>query len=243
MKGQKKISLGVNIDHVATLRQARLTNYPDPATAALLAQKAGCNQIVAHLRKDRRHIQDEDIFLIKELIKVPFNLEMSTASEIIDIALKLKPEQATLVPENRRELTTEGGIDLIRNHKKVQKAVKRLKEEGIKVSLFIDPIKRQIKAAKELGVEIIEINSGCFSQQETKTKRKKELERIKKAALFAEAENFFVAVGHGLDYDNINEIKQVSQIKEFNIGHSIICESIFIGIDAAVREMLRLISG
>lgn len=242
MKSKQKIKLGVNIDHVATLRQARFTSYPDPATAALLAQKAGSDSIVAHLRKDQRHIQEKDVFLIKELIKVPFNLEMSVAASIVAVAARLKPGQVTLVPENRAELTTEGGIDLIKNHKKVKKAVDKLREKGIKISLFIDPIKKQIKAAKNLDVEIIEINTGQFSQKQSDKKRKKELERIKKAAIFAKENNLFVAAGHGLDYQNIKKINKIAEIEEFNIGHSIICESIFVGLAPAVKKMINLIS-
>ncbi len=242
MKLKRKIKLGVNIDHVATLRQARLGRNPDPVTAALLAQKAGCDSIVAHLRKDRRHIQDEDIFLIKDIVDIPLNLEMSTALDIVKIALKLKPVQVTLVPENRRELTTEGGIDLIKNYKKVERTVKKLKKEKIQVSIFIDPIKKQIKAAQDLGVGIIEINTGRFSQRQIKETAQKELGRIKQASIFAKENNFFVAAGHGLDYENIKQIKKISQIEEFNIGHSIISEAVFIGVSAAVTEMISLLS-
>jgi pyridoxine 5-phosphate synthase len=239
----KKTKLGVNIDHVATLRQARFTRYPDPATAALLAQKAGCDSIVAHLRKDRRHIQKEDVFLIKDLIKVPFNLEMSTAASIVAVAGELGPNQATLVPENRKELTTEGGIDLIKNYKKVKSAISKLKQKNIKVSLFIDPVKNQVKAAKELGADIVEINTGKFSQDSSKTAQEKELERIKKAAVFAKEKGFFVAAGHGLDYTNIKKIIKIDEIQEFNIGHSIICESVFVGLVSATKEMISLLNG
>ncbi|MCF7872802.1 MAG: pyridoxine 5'-phosphate synthase [Candidatus Omnitrophica bacterium] len=233
-----KTKLGINIDHVATLRQARFTVYPDPATAALVAQKAGCDSIVAHLRKDQRHIQKEDVFLIKDLINIPFNLEMSTAASIVSVAEQLKPDQATLVPENRKELTTEGGIDLIKSYKKVEKAIKRLKKKKIKVSLFIDPVKKQVKLAKDLGAEIVEFNTGQYSQRLSDKKQKKELERIQKSALFAKEEGFFVAAGHGLDYENIKKIANVGEIQEFNIGHSIICESIFLGLAPAVKEMI-----
>jgi pyridoxine 5-phosphate synthase len=223
----KKTKLGVNIDHVATLRQARFTRYPDPATAALLAQKAGCDSIVAHLRKDRRHIQKEDVFLIKDLIKVPFNLEMSTAASIVAVAGELGPNQATLVPENRKELTTEGGIDLIKNYKKVKSAISKLKQKNIKVSLFIDPVKNQVKAAKELGADIVEINTGKFSQDSSKTAKEK---------------GFFVAAGHGLDYTNIKKIIKIDEIQEFNIGHSIISESVFVGLVSATKEMISLLN-
>lgn len=241
MKKANGVKLGVNIDHVATLRQARLTNYPDPSAAAFLAEKSGCDSIVAHLRKDRRHIQDKDIFLIKDIIKIPLNLEMSVDSEIVKIALRLKPKQATLVPENRRELTTEGGIDLIKKHKVVAKTVESLTKKGIEVSLFIDPVKRQINAAKSLGVSAVEINSGRFSQFSSQAAAKKELIRIEEAAVFAGQKGLFVAAGHGLDYENIKQIRQIKQIQEFNIGHSIICRSLFIGIVEAVGKMVKLI--
>ncbi|MCF7916545.1 MAG: pyridoxine 5'-phosphate synthase [Candidatus Omnitrophica bacterium] len=241
MSSKQKIKLGINIDHVATLRQARFTRYPDPATAALLAQKAGCDSIVAHLRKDKRHIQEEDVFIIKDLIKIPFNLEMSVAKNIVAIAQKLKPAQATLVPENRAELTTEGGIDLRKNYKKVKQAIDKLRKKEIKVSLFIDPIKKQIKIAKDLEIEIIEINTGKFSQPQSAELQKKELARIRKAAAFAKENNLFVAAGHGLDYQNIKKIREVAEIEEFNIGHSIICESIFVGLAPAVKEMISLL--
>lgn len=243
MPANKKFNLGVNIDHVATLRQARLVSYPDPAVAALLAEKAGCSSVVAHLRKDRRHIQDEDIFLINQLTRVPFNLEMSTAPEIVEIALKLKPKQATLVPENRNELTTEGGIDLSKNYKKVSRVVEKLKKEGVFVSLFVDPVKKQIKLSQDIGAGAVEINTGRFSELKEKDKQKRELERIRKAAIFAEEKGFMVAAGHGLDYRNIEEIKTVSQIKEFNIGHSIICRALFVGLVSAVKEMVFLLAG
>jgi pyridoxine 5-phosphate synthase len=233
-----KTKLGVNIDHVATLRQARFTVYPDPATAALLAQKAGCDSIVAHLRKDQRHIQKEDVFLIKDLINIPFNLEMSTAASIVSVAEQLRPDQATLVPENRKELTTEGGIDLIKNYKKVEKTINRLRKKKIKVSLFIDPVKKQVKLAKDLGAEIVEFNTGQYSQRLSAKRQKKELVRIQKAALFAKEKGFFVAAGHGLDYENIKKIANLGEIQEFNIGHSIICESIFLGLAPAVKEMI-----
>jgi len=196
---------------------------------------------VAHLRKDRRHIQDEDVFLIKDVIGIPFNLEMSTDSSIVDIACRLRPAQATLVPENRKELTTEGGIDLIKKHKRVEKALRCLGKKGIKVSLFIDPIKSQIKIAGELGVNAIEINTGRFCQAQGKVSRGREVERIKKASVFAKSQNLFVAAGHGLDYKNVKEIQKIKQIQELNIGHSIICESIFLGIVPAVKKMISLL--
>ncbi len=237
------IKLGVNVDHVATLRQARTTPYPDPVVAALLAEYSGCQSIVAHLREDRRHIRERDVFLIKKAIKIPLNLEMSTNREIVNLAYELAPPQATLVPERRKELTTEGGIDLVKNYKKVDRCVKKLKSAGVGVSLFIDPAKSAIKCAKDLGVSIVEINTGKFCEAKTDQAVKKEFKKIKEAAELAKAEGFFIAAGHGIDYENVKEIVKIKEIEELNIGHSIICRSIFIGVVAAVEEMLDLIQG
>ena len=173
------MKLGVNVDHIATLRQARGTLYPDPAVGALLAEHAGCDSIVAHLREDRRHINERDIYLIKKALNIPLNLEMSVNQEIVAFAEKIKPDQATLVPEKRRELTTEGGLNLIKNHKKVLLAVEKLKKAGIKISLFIDPLKSQIKAAKDLGAQIIEINTGRFCEAKNKSDSKLQVKKIK----------------------------------------------------------------
>ncbi len=234
--------LGVNVDHVATLRQARNnTAYPDPVVAALLAEYAGCDSIVVHLREDKRHIKERDVTFVKEAVKIPLNLEMSTSGDIVDFACKVVPQQATLVPEKRQELTTEGGLDLVKNNKKVAKVIERLMKAKIKVSLFIDPVKKQIKAAKNLGIEIIEINTGAFSLAKTKAVLGKEIKKIKEAAKFGKSEGFFVAAGHGLDYENLGEIVKIKEIEELNIGHSIICRSVFIGITQAVEEMISLL--
>jgi len=236
------MKLGVNVDHVATLRQARNnTAYPDPVVAALLAEYAGCDSIVVHLREDKRHIKERDVTFIKEAVKIPLNLEMSTSKDIVDFACEVVPQQATLVPEKRQELTTEGGLDLIKNNKKVAKVIERLMKAKIKVSLFIDPSKKQIKAAKNLGVEIIEINTGAFSSTKTKVVLGKEIKKIKEAARFGKSEGFFVAAGHGLDYENLTEIVKIKEIEELNVGHSIICRSVFIGITQAVEEMISLL--
>ena len=237
------MKLGVNVDHVATLRQARGTQYPDPVVAAMLSEYAGCNSIVMHLREDRRHIQDRDLILAKDAIKIPLNLEMSINKEIVDFALSLKPQQATLVPEKRAELTTEGGLDLVKNYKRVEQAVKRLKSKGIEVSLFIDPIKSKIEKAKKIGVDIIEFNTGAYSEAKTAKTKKEELKKIKEAAKVAHGKGFFVTAGHGLDYENVKDIAKIKEIKELNIGHSIISRSVFVGIISAVEEMLSLIKG
>ncbi|MDD4954716.1 MAG: pyridoxine 5'-phosphate synthase [Candidatus Omnitrophica bacterium] len=237
------IRLGVNIDHIATLRQARGTSYPEPAIGALLSEYAGCSSIVAHLREDRRHIKGRDILLIKKAIKVPFNMEMSINKDIVEFALKIKPEQSTLVPERRQELTTEGGIDIVNknNYKKVEKAVKVLKDGGVSVSLFIDPNEKQIENARKIGADMIEFNTGKYSEAKLAASIKKELLKIKKAAAFAKDLGFFVAAGHGIDYENVKEIVKIKEIEELNIGHSIICRSVFIGLVAAVEEMLGTI--
>jgi pyridoxine 5-phosphate synthase len=235
------MKLGVNIDHIATLRQARGTQYPDPAVGALLCEYAGANSIFAHLREDRRHIQERDIFLIRNVIRIPFNLEMSVNADIVNIALELDPYQATLVPEKRKELTTEGGIDLIKNYRRVERAVKYLQDKGIVVSLFIDPIKAQIEKAKILAVENVEINTGKYSEAKSLHKQKVELKKIKEVARYAKNLGFFVAAGHGLDYKNVKEIAKIKEIEELNIGHSIVCRSMFVGIAAAVEEMLSLV--
>ena len=237
------MKLGVNVDHIATLREARGTLYPDPVLAALLAEYAGCDSIVIHLREDRRHIKERDVVFIKEAIKVPLNLEMSTDRDIVDFACEIVPDQATLVPEKRQELTTEGGLDLIKNYTKVKAVIEKLKKAGVRVSLFIDPFKKQIKAAKDLGANLIEINTAAFSLSKSSVPLAKEIKKIKQAAEFGEDLGFFVAAGHGLDYENLKEIVKIKQIRELNIGHSIICRSVFMGVVPAVEEMISLIKG
>ncbi|MCD6134190.1 MAG: pyridoxine 5'-phosphate synthase [Candidatus Omnitrophica bacterium] len=240
---KKKIRLGVNIDHVATLRQARkIVDYPRPDIAAVIAEEAGADSIVAHLRKDRRHIKEKDLLLIKQSIKVPLNLEMSTDREIVSIVCKLQPYKATLVPERREEITTEGGLDIVRYQNKISQVVARLKREGIRISLFLDPEIKQIRLAKKLEVEEIEIHTGRYANARTSSQIKRERERIERVAKFAHAQGFSVAAGHGLNYHNVKEIAEVSFIEELNIGHSIISQAIFIGLKEAVRLMLKLIS-
>ncbi len=233
--------LGVNIDHVATLRQARGGKLPSPVYAAFLCETAGADSIVAHLREDRRHIQDEDIRLLKKKIKTKLNLEMSIAAPILKIACKIKPYQSTLVPEKRKELTTEGGLDVAGNFKKIKTAVNRLKKSGILVSLFIDPDKKQIKAAKNTGVEIIELHTGRFADTKNINQKKIYLNQIKKATKYGLDLNLTVNAGHGLDYANSRQIAEIKGINELNIGYSIICKSLYIGLFKAVKEMKELI--
>jgi pyridoxine 5-phosphate synthase len=234
------MELGVNIDHVATLRQARLGDTPDPILAAVTAQNAGADSIVAHLREDRRHIQDRDIFILKKILRIKFNLEMSACKQIVDIACKVKPHQATLVPEKRQELTTEGGLDLVSQYKKISPAIEKLQQAGIKVSLFIDPDKKQINAAKKMGVRLIELHTGAFAQAQNKSQQQKYLKQLKDAAVFAKSNDLRVFAGHGLDYNNAGEILKIKEIEELNIGYAIICRALFTGIAQAVKEMKQL---
>ncbi len=235
------MKLGVNVDHVATLRQARGTTYPDPVVAALLAEYAGCNSIVVHLREDRRHIQERDVALIKHTAKVPLNLEMSINKDIVAFAVAVKPFQATLVPERRQELTTEGGLRLEQQYKRVEVAVRKLQKAAVKVSLFIDPAKKAVKAARNLGVDLIEINTGRYSEAKTASASKRELKKIEAAADFAAEKGFLVAAGHGLDYENTRPILKIKPIEELNIGHSIVCRAVSVGLVAAVEEMVSLL--
>lgn len=233
--------LGVNVDHVATLRQQRRGEFPDPVYAAGISEAAGCNSIVAHLREDRRHINDNDVKRLKKAVKTRFNLEMSIAPEIVEIACFLKPHQATLVPEKRQELTTEGGLDVLANRNKIRQVMKRLTDNAIEVSLFIDPDQKQIAAALDVGARIIEIHTGKYAEAKTKKQKKRRLEEIIAAAKCAQRLGLAVNAGHGLDYDNVKPIAEIKEIEELNIGYSIICRSVFVGLEAAVRQMLRLV--
>jgi len=235
------LKLGINIDHVATLRQARRGNYPQPLEAALICQKSGANSIVAHLREDRRHIQEADLLLLKKKLKVNLNMEMSLAAGIVDFALKLKPFQVTLVPEKRVELTTEGGLDVLVNFRKVKSALTRFQKSGIQASLFIDPRINQIKAAIAAGARIIELHTGCYADARSEYSRDKAFCKIKQAVLFARENNLIVNAGHGLDYMNVRRIAKIPGINELNIGYSVICRALFVGLSSAVRQMKGLI--
>lgn len=233
--------LGVNVDHVATLRQARGGAAPDPIVAAMICEKAGCDSIVAHLREDRRHINDLDVKQLKRVITTRFNLEMSINPGIVDIARKIRPQQATLVPEKRQELTTEGGLSVIRNKKKIQGAVERLKEKGIEVSLFIDPDKEEICASRDIGVDIIEIHTGRYSLAKGKKAIEEEYRKIDKAVEYGLSLGLIVNAGHGLDYFNVKRIAGIKGLHELNIGHSMISRSLFFGLYRAVKDMKALI--
>ncbi|MFH1856773.1 MAG: pyridoxine 5'-phosphate synthase [Candidatus Omnitrophota bacterium] len=235
------MKLGVNIDHVATLRQARLTFEPDPVFAAVLCELAGADAITVHLREDRRHINDRDVELLRKIVQTKLNLEMSVAPEIVKIALKIKPDQATLVPEKRQEVTTEGGLDVKGNFSKVKKAVTDLKRKGIIVSLFIDPEIEQINAAIEAASSAVEIHTGSYANAKDEKSVKKELDKIFKAAKYAHEKGLTVNAGHGLNYHNVCDIAKINFIEELNIGHSIVSRAIFAGLSEAVKEMKRLI--
>jgi len=235
------LKLGVNVDHSATLRNARGTTYPDPVLCAMLCEAAGADSIVMHLREDRRHIKERDLLLLKDAIKIPINLEMAANEEIVAFALKYKPFQATLVPERRQELTTEGGLDLVKNFKKVFAVTRRLQDKGIKISLFIDPSFKQIEFAKKIGAEHIEFHTGTYCGGKLKVVKKKELKKLKQAAALAKDAGFFVAAGHGINYENTKDIVAIKAIEELNIGHAIISRALYVGLPAAVEEMLGLI--
>ncbi|WP_025209686.1 pyridoxine 5'-phosphate synthase [Hippea sp. KM1] len=233
--------LGVNIDHVATIREARKTNEPEPIYAALLVQEALADGITMHLREDRRHIQDRDVYQVKEIVKIPLNLEMSLNEEIVKIALDVKPHQATLVPENRQEITTEGGLDVVANSDRVSEVIKRLQDKGILVSLFIDPQEWQIEQAKSLGADAIELHTGNYANAKHDVERRMELEKLIDAAKYAKSLGLHVHAGHGLTYENVKPVAAIEEIEELNIGHSIIAKSVFVGIKEAVRLMRQLI--
>ena len=233
--------LGVNIDHVATLRQARGGLEPEPVFAALIAEASGADAIVAHLREDQRHIKGKDIFLLKEVVNTRFNLEMSIAPEIVRVAIQVKPDQATLVPERRKELTTEGGLDVAHNQRKIGQAVKKLKAAGIEVSLFIDPLKNQINAAKKTGAMFIELHTGAYANSRNRTEENKRLAELRTAVDFARNIGLGVFAGHGLNYNNVSPVAALKGIEELNIGHALISRALFAGLGRAVREMKGLI--
>ena len=237
-----KIKLGVNIDHIATLRQARMGLEPDLIKAAKIVESAGADGIVVHLREDRRHIQDRDVEILRKMVKTKLNLEMSINSQIVDIACRIKPDMSTLVPEKREELTTEGGLDVLSHKSKIKRAIKKLHSAGIKVSLFIDPDKKQIDAAAQAGAKIIELHTGRYAEAKTKRLRNHYLNQLKAAACYAHSRGFLVNAGHGLDYENVQPVAKLPFIEELNIGYSIICRSVFAGLASAVRQMKALIN-
>jgi len=233
--------LGVNIDHVATVRQARGVMYPDPVAAAGIVELAGADGIVCHLREDRRHIKDRDLRILREMIQTRLNLEMAATEEMIRIALATKPNIATLVPEKREELTTEGGLDVIKFLPSLKKAIQRLHKGGIQVSLFVDPQKDQIEASEDVGADVIEIHTGRYCDAETPSQEDEELKKILDAVAEASHRDLRIAAGHGLNYVNVRRIAEIKEVEELNIGHSIIARAVLVGLDRAVREMIALI--
>lgn len=231
------IRLGVNIDHVATVRQARRGHEPDTVAAATLALLGGADGITIHLREDRRHIQDRDVRLLRQVVTHRLNLEMATAPEIVEIACAVRPDEATLVPERREELTTEGGLDVVTHQNAVASAMERLQHAGIEVSLFIDPDPRQIDIARRLGAKAVELQTARYSEARSADDRQRELTLLEDAAEQARQHGLHVHMGHGLDYYNVAAVSRIPGVEELNIGHSIVSRAILVGLERAVREM------
>lgn len=235
------MNLGVNIDHVATLREVRKGLEPEPVFAALICEASGADSIVAHLREDRRHINEKDVLLLKRAVKTKFNLEMSLDPEIVRIACKVKPDQATLVPERRKELTTEGGLDVLSHFKKIKNVSQRLEQSGIAVSLFIDPEKKQIDAAKKSGVGMVELHTGRYCEAKNQKEEDKYFRELLAATRHAKEAGLSVNAGHGLNYYNTARVARIKDIEELNIGYSIVCRAVLVGLARAVKEMKVLI--
>jgi pyridoxine 5-phosphate synthase len=233
--------LMINIDHVATLRQARGSYYPDPVYAAGIAEMAGASGIIVHLREDRRHINDRDVRILRQVVRTKLNLEMAATAEMVAIAQEILPDMVTLVPEKREELTTEGGLDVSGNREKIAAAVRDLSGKAILVSLFVDADASQVKAAREVGADMIEIHTGHFSDAEGSSKRAEELKRVNAAAIEGKALGLGVNAGHGLHYHNVRDVAVIPEIDELSIGHSIMARALFAGLDRAIRDMIDLI--
>lgn len=236
------VKLGVNIDHVATLRQARRGKIPDVIEAALIAEKSGADGIVVHLREDRRHIQEKDVIALRKNIKTKLNLEMAPTPSMVSFACKVKPDSICLVPEKREELTTEGGLNILKQKEKVKMAVSQLKQSGICVSIFVDPEMRQLTASKEVGADCVELHTGSYSEKENSLYRKSEFHKLVVAAQMARKLGLILNAGHGLDYDNVVPVAKIEGMNELNIGFSILARSLFIGLGHAVSEMKSLMN-
>jgi len=236
---EHNLELGVNIDHIATLRQARGTTYPDLSEAAFLVEKAGAQAITIHLREDRRHIQDADVYTIRKQIMGRMNLELAVTDEMVNIACDVLPDDACVVPEKREELTTEGGLDVISQFDRIKKATQQLSAQKIRVSLFIEPNIEHIKRVPDIGAPIIELHTGSYANAQG-DEQLRELERIQQATEYAHAQGIQVNAGHGLDYNNTTAIAEIPDIRELNIGHSIISRAVFVGIEDATRQMLEI---
>jgi pyridoxine 5-phosphate synthase len=233
--------LGVNIDHVATLRQARRGRYPDPVAAAAVAELGGADQITLHVREDRRHVNDRDLSLLRQTVNGTLNLEMAAMQPMVDLALQERPDTCTLVPERREELTTEGGLDAIGQRDEVRRVVRALRDGGIEVSLFIDPDLEQIKASHRADAQAVELHTGRYCEARGAQERKRELARLAEAAKAADKLGLRVAAGHGLDYWNVTPVVQIEEIRELNIGYAIVCRAVLVGLERAVRDMKELI--
>lgn len=237
------IKLGVNIDHVATMREVRQGIEPEPVFAALIVQTSGADSVVVHLREDRRHIKDRDVYVLKEVIKTKLNLEMSCAEEIVEIASRVKPDQATLVPEKRQEITTEGGLDVISNFERIRSVKRKLEKQGVEVSLFIDPDEKQISAAKKLGIKMVELHTGRYADARADKEKGFYFKEIEAAVRYGKDKGLRIFAGHGLNYFNVNKISRIKGIEELNIGYSIVCRAVLVGLEQAISEMKALISG
>jgi pyridoxine 5-phosphate synthase len=230
----------VNIDHVATLREARGINYPDPVYAAGIAEMAGASGIIVHLREDRRHIKDRDVLILCDVVKTKLNLEMAATPEMVEIACEVQPDMITLVPEKRKELTTEGGLDVVKFSDKLKKAIEKVHGKGIMVSLFIDPVEAQIMAAHKMNADMIEIHTGAYSDAKSDKVREREFKKVVASAIMGKKLGLGVNAGHGLHYHNTREVAAIKEIDELSIGHSIIARAVFVGLDKAIRDMLEL---
>jgi pyridoxine 5-phosphate synthase len=233
--------LCINIDHVATLRNARGGSLPDPVEAALVCERAGADGIVCHLREDRRHIRDADVKRLRDALTTKLDLEMAATPEIIAIARRIVPDLVTLVPEKRRELTTEGGLDIVRSERTLRRAVERFHEKGIPVSLFVDPVAEQIEMSKEIGADMIELHTGEYANARTAPGARMQLRRIAAAAKLGRSLGLTVNAGHGLNYGNMRPVKRIREIEEVSIGHAVIVRAVEVGLESAVKEMVRLL--
>lgn len=240
MESNRTIRLGVNVDHVATIRQVRHTRYPSLVQAALIAEQAGAHGITAHLREDRRHIQDRDIEQLRDAITTRLNLEMAVTEEMVEIACRIRPHACCLVPERREELTTEGGLDVVTHFERIRDACRSLADAGIEVSLFVDPESAQIEAAARTGAPVVELHTGSYADADSPADWVREIEQLRHAAGIAEALGLQVNAGHGLTHANVAPVCKIPQIVELNIGHALVARALFVGLDRAVMEMLRV---
>jgi pyridoxine 5-phosphate synthase len=237
---EPSILLGVNVDHVATIRQARGTRYPDPVVAALVAEQSGADSITVHVREDRRHIQERDLELLQEVAQTRVNLEMAATSSMLKIAERVRPADCCFVPERRAELTTEGGLDVAGQRKKMRAACKRLEQSGIRVSLFVDPDKKQLDASRDVGATVVEIHTGAYAEAATQRSSERELKRIRDACAYAAELGLRVHAGHGLNYRNVQPVAAIPNVRELNIGHAIVAQALFDGFAGAVSRMKSL---